>query len=980
VLSIGKLGAGRAGADYYLRRQAGCELEYYTGAGERAGVWCGAGAAALGLAGELDPAGELVLRELLAGRSPTGEALVRPVPRADPASLLPAAPVLTAIRGAARGRGVDPAGLLAEPKLAGVFAAAAARQERAGRTPVWPAPTIPAEVAGRLLHAAGLDPVSVLRGPGGRDRYTAALARAGGRVDVRLPGLDFTLSAPKSVSVLYGLGSAPVAAQVRAAHAAAVGAALDYLSPTVAVGARGHRGPAGPARTVATQGLIGVGFEHRTSRENDPQLHTHVVVANLARGTDGQWGALDTRAAYRQAQTAGYLYQAVLRGELTRRLGVGWTPVAKGTAEIDGVPAGLLGLFSTRRRAIEAELDRVGRTDPGAARIATLTTRPAKPGTGVSLRAGWAERARAAGYHPDALERVLHRHRPAAPDRRQLADVLLADRGLTARRATFDRGAILRGVCETIPAGAPVDLPALRALATAVVRDPRIVPLLGAVAPADRRYSTAELLGTETAALAAAAELAGAGLATVDQQVAQSETGRSGLSAEQQAMVLALTGSGAGVQLVVGPAGSGKTAALAAAHRLWAQAGIPVRGAALAAIAARVLQTGAGIGSSSVTRLLSPAAQRAGEGIPAGGVLVVDEAGMIGTRQLARLIQLTAERRTKLVLVGDPAQLPEIAAGGLFAALARQGPAITLAGNCRQQHGWERAALAQLRAGDIPAALDAYAARGRLRIGPDIPAAAAQLTADYLAACERSGPGQVLVITSSRADARRWNTVLRTALLDAGRLGPGELIIDVPGGRRSFRAGEQVLITANDYPRGILNGSRGQLTAVDTGQRAVTVRLDDDRSLQLPEDYLRTGRLAHGYALTCHKAQGSTVQVALLWGSAALMRETGYVAMSRGRQANYLYATWEGLRRDGAAGLDWPRTTPAPSAGQRQELARAALTDRLATSSRQQLASSWKPPAAARRLDPHTATTDPPSPSRWEPAQQRRPPGRARQA
>ena len=955
VLSIGKLGSGGQAVDYYLKRQAGCDLDYYTGDGERAGAWCGSGSSALGLAGELDAAGERALRALLAGESPSGERLVGPVLRSDPRSRVPAAPVVAAVRAAAQRAGVEVESLPLGDDSAAVFTKAAAALERSQRRARWPAPSIRADDAGRLLRTVGADPVQVLRGPRGRDRFTAAMRRLEDRVDVRLSGLDFTLSAPKSVSLLYALGDEPVAAEVRAAHAVAVREALDYMERACARGLRGHHGRG--HSYVATDGLIAVAFEHRTSRERDPQLHTHVVVANLLHGADGKWGAMDTREAFRHARSGGFVYQAVLRGELSRRLGVTWTPVRKGQAEIDGIPRPVLRLFSKRRAAITAALARAGRDDATAARAATLATRPAKSGVdGEHLRERWAREASEAGFDPtlvaDALDAAPA---PACPADGDLAAALLDDNGLTRDRSTFDRRDVMQGVCGALPAGAPVDLAALREYATAVVRDGEVVPVLPDATVAERRYSTRQLLELETHAQRVATRRAGDALAQVPGSVVDAAVTAASLSKEQAAMVRQLTTSGAGVEVVVGPAGSGKTRALAAARAAWEAAGIPVTGAALAAIAARVLEDGAGIHSTSLARLLATIRRvdpttGAVVGLPPGGVLVVDESGMLGTRALAELIDLTETYRTKLVVVGDPHQLPEIEAGGLFGSLVDTAPTSHLAGNQRQCETWERRALTQLRDGDVLAAVHAYREHGHLRVEESTVDLTERLVADYRASRRETGAGQTVVVTSSRADARRLNRDIRQALIDAGELGATELVVTTSSGtERSFRAGDEVVVTANDYQRAMLNGSRGAVVDVDDRQGAVTVRLGDGRDVTLPRGYLESGRLVHGYALTCHRAQGMTVQVAMVWGSVALTRESGYVAMSRGRQANYLYLTYDGLRHDLGGDVDRPRVDEVPSRHDRASLAQAALVERLEVSGRQRLAVSWLQRRSQRR-------------------------------
>ncbi len=164
-------------------------------------------------------------------------------------------------------------------------------------------------------------------------------------------GFDLTFSAPKSVSLLFALGPDGLPEQVRQAHDAAVRDALGYLERTAAFGRRGHNG----VDRVRGGGFVGAAFRHRTSRAGDPHLHTHVVVANRVQGADGRWTAVDGRALYAQARTAGFLYQASLRYHL-RELGLEWTVGRNGLGEVRGVPKGVLREFSQRRRQVEQAL------------------------------------------------------------------------------------------------------------------------------------------------------------------------------------------------------------------------------------------------------------------------------------------------------------------------------------------------------------------------------------------------------------------------------------------------------------------------------------------------------------------------------------------------------------------------------------------------------------------------------------------------
>ncbi len=231
---------------------------------------------------------------------------------------------------------------------------------------------------------------------------TASIRRpgscSGGRRRVGVPGFDLTFSAPKSVSVLFGVGDDRMRGAIQRAHDRAVADAFGYVERHAAVTRRG----AGGVHAVPGRGLIAAAFRHRTSRAGDPQLHTHVLVANLTLGADGRWSALDGRRLYAHAKTAGYLYEARLRAELTRELGLEWGPVRNGIADVAGVPAPVLRAFSRRRAEIDAELERHGTRSAAAAQIAALETRRRKDYgvTPEQLAPEWRERA--ARSRPDA--------------------------------------------------------------------------------------------------------------------------------------------------------------------------------------------------------------------------------------------------------------------------------------------------------------------------------------------------------------------------------------------------------------------------------------------------------------------------------------------------------------------------------------------------------------------------------------------------
>jgi conjugative relaxase-like TrwC/TraI family protein len=226
----------------------------------------------------------------------------------------------------------------------------------------------------------------------------------------RAPGFDLTFSAPKSVSILHALADPEIGVQVREAHDHAVVAALGWLERNASIVRRG----AGGLFTAPGDGFVAAGFRHRTSRAGDPHLHTHVLVANLTRGPDGRWSALDARHIYALAKTAGYLYEAHLRHDVTAQIGVEWGEVRNGIADLAGVPRALIDELSQRRHQILERLDELGWHSARAAQVATLDTRTSKdPNVDVgALSVDWQNIAADHGITSEKLTELTARADP----------------------------------------------------------------------------------------------------------------------------------------------------------------------------------------------------------------------------------------------------------------------------------------------------------------------------------------------------------------------------------------------------------------------------------------------------------------------------------------------------------------------------------------------------------------------------------------
>jgi conjugative relaxase-like TrwC/TraI family protein len=568
---------------------------------------------------------------------------------------------------------------------------------------------------------------AMLTGNSPVDGGPLGLRSVGGRGPV--PGFDLTFSAPKSVSLTWALGGVGVGTEVAAAHRASVEAALGYLERHATFTRRG-----GNAEFVPGWGLLAAAYPHRSSRAGDPQLHTHVLVANVTLGPDGRWTRLYHPALYEHAKTAGYLYEAHLRDELTRSLGVGWKEVVNGIAEIDGFTTEELRAFSTRRAEILAAAG-----EGASARemqIVTLTTRRAKDRdlTTESMREAWRVKAAEIGLNREAIAARLGHEQPG----RAVLTMERIGRAATANVSHFDRREAIRAVADNLPRGAAVA--EVEALADAFLASAEVMRI--AEAPRGPRFTTRRIWTLEQEALATAAAMHAAEDrgAVAPVIVARVLAERPSLKSDQRAMVERLLSRGRGLEVVIGEAGSGKTYATVAAAAGWAAVGEELIVAAPTWRAANLLRA-EGLDAGTVAALLVRLDARAEEGfspLPPHSVLLVDEAGMVDSASLGRLIDHAARSGAKLVLVGDPAQLGEIEAGGLFAAIARRSEAIHLDEVIRHRHELDREAARLIRDGRGAEAIDRYVREGRMVIAADTEARREAIVADWWAAGSRA--------------------------------------------------------------------------------------------------------------------------------------------------------------------------------------------------------------------------------------------------
>ena len=314
---------------------------------------------------------------------------------------------------------------------------------------------------------------------------------------------------------------------------------------------------------------------------------------------------------------------------------------------------------------------------------------------------------------------------------------------------------------------------------------------------------------------------------------------------------------------------------------------MPVIGVALAKRAALGLQEGSGIESSTIDSLLTVLDRPDSGGIPAGTVVVVDEAGMVPTRTLDRLLQHCGPD-VKVVLVGDHHQLPEIGAGGVLRGLVeRYGEELPMLRENRRQHDvGERVALADLRDGDVNRGLDWFETNGRVVATKDSASARGAMI-DAWWSDRQEGGGSQLLMAERRVDVERLNVAARQKRAEAGEI---DIAAVVRVGERDYSKGDDVIFGRNDRLLDVANAQRGRIVELHHDRGEVTVDVGD-RRVRVDRDYLDGGDLRLGYAATVHKNQGATCDRAYLLASDSLKRELGYVGLSRGRLDNRIWTT-----------------------------------------------------------------------------------------
>ncbi len=784
----------------------------------------------------------------------------------------------------------------------------------------------------------GCDPITgVALGNPLVDRTTA-----NGTMIRAVAGFDATVSAPKSLSVWWALtGDAGLAE----CHDVAVNAVVDYLER---VGSTTRIRSNGGRLHPDSQGLIVAAFRQTTSRLDDPQLHTHLVISSKVQTDDGRWLALDARVLKQHQRAFGGLYQSVLRAELTHRYGVAFAEIVNGQAEIAGVPTELLEQFSKRAAQVRGELQvkvaefrqREGRhptkfEHAALEREAAADTRLRKAANGVpDLPTRWRSEAASIGVTAESLgQSIAQAARAVVPPAKVSVAEVIED--LSADRSAWHRMDILRAVTDRLRpqpgmSGARwarlLDRAVDRVLGECVVLDPegdgprrqsdgRSVW----IEPVAAQVTSRQVLAQEEAVLTWVLD------SQLDDPQPSSTVNRGELDVLQFDAATAVAG-GDRVVVIVGPAGTGKTTTLNAAVNDLHRHGRPVFGVAPTAKAAKVLGRETGMHTDTVAKLLHEWARPEGPGpqwrLPTGTTLIVDEAGMLSTPNLDHLTRLATSEQWRLVLVGDHRQLQAVGRGGLFGEICATSRVIELERIHRFTHDWEAAASLRLRHGDLRA-LGTYEVHGRIIPG-SFDEHLESIAQEWM---QRHSAGETVAITAATNEhVDEINRTIRQLRARSGDtdtttiawIADGPVVVgDIVATRRNHR---QLQTTSGDIVR---NRELWTVTAVnDDGDLTVT-DLTGTSMVTLPAEYVME-HVRLGYAATEYGTQSATETASITLAGPATTGRGLYVGMTRGRDDNRVYVVTDthdmSEARDVLEGIVATDRADVPAVVQRRQL------------------------------------------------------------
>lgn len=778
-----------------------------------------------------------------------------------------------------------------------------------------------------------------------------------------IAGFDLVFTPSKSVSIAWGLGDKQLRKDIEAAHEHAIQDVVRHLENNVIMTRRGHNG----VRQIDTKsGIIGTKFRHYDSRAGDPNLHDHVVIANRVEGADDKWSSIDGRVLYQYGVECSELYNSKVQEYVTQLTGLQFEPRmqnGKPIHEIVGISDETIRAFSSRRGDISAELDRVKAkfvADNGyepsekqlikLAQQATLATRPAKSearsledlhtewvaaahalsehGVQVSVDHQLAESLKTAslnyeqsvlqGARQEAYSTPLEAHTDAVLSRLEEARSTWRRTHINAETSRYVRELGLneaqdKGLISSIRQSVASDSLPLH------IKDTRLTPREYLRKDGTSQYQRIDSeLFTSERVLAAenkildAASRAVIPASTVDvfelaAQKKRAELATQGytLPAGQEAMARAFATSDKLLVVGIGAAGAGKTSSTRLAVDAIEASGNRVIGMAPTAAAAAVMRAEMRINADTVDKILTDwQSGKASVDVRPGDVLLVDEAGMIATPKMEKIITLAQERGALVRALGDYRQLSAVGSGGALRLVDREIGAVHLDELFRFKNPEEAAATLSLREPPLVGTdkpFEWYKENNRVVAG-DTDAMIEDVFRGYSA--DVTAGKQSIMIASTNEAVTKLNDLAQAHAIEHGQVSTGAGAVALHNSSRAHlgdtivtrkNARRLVVNSGQDF---VKNGDLWRVTDLHDDGRITAQHIQHGGKVTLPAGYVQES-VELGYASTIHRAQGSTVDTAHALVDASTDRAGAYVALTRGRENNQLYvALADGEKRD----------------------------------------------------------------------------------
>jgi conjugative relaxase-like TrwC/TraI family protein len=785
---------------------------------------------------------------------------------------------------------------IAAGRAAGYYISEQSRYYTGGKEPLgrWFSPS--GELG--LTDGAEIDDELFTRLHGGQDSGGRFLARfASGTRHNRVPAYDLTFSAPKSVSIVWALSNEVIRQNIEQAHEQAIRAALIVLEDEAAFARRGKGGV-----SLESVRLAGAIFQHGEARptenslgelESDPQLHSHAVIFNLARRNDESYGAIDGRHLFKWKMAAGAIYRAELATRLNELGYAIERSDDKGLFEIAGIPRATLEAFSRRRQEICAALAEKGLATSEAPNLAAAVTKASRKskidnGPASERHEAWQKRADEIGLTQNYLAQLRNENRIIeATDFRH--DVESLSR-LTEHEAVFHRQHIFAEIAAQ-GVGRGFRAEQIKQAAHELLSHDELVELgkdkLGFTA-----YSTKEMIATENELVHLAIKLANRSFSPASHALVKQLATESGLNAEQSEAAYKMAGSEA---LIVfqGGAGTGKTSTLLPVVKAYAAKGYKVIGAATAWRAARQLGNECQVEAKAIDKWLAEA--KAGKApINSQTAMVIDEAGLLSSRQMCDLLAMVDQAGAKAILCGDEKQLQAVGAGPGLRLVSQHAKSIGLDTNRRQKEAWAREMVSNFAKGHSDKAIAALDLHGCLHWAKDKEAAYQSAIKQWRQQQEANPEQSSVVLAVANHDVRKLNLAIRDNLKQRGKISAAEFSIQVAdrSGKLnwlSLSVGDQVEFLRRNDQLSVINGDNGKIIAISQespGHLRLRLAMQgrkiefSTRDITDSKDRIK---LAHAYARTIHNAQGLTADNAVILASQSMTRNQIYVAASRAR-------------------------------------------------------------------------------------------------